>query len=177
MSLLTRFAAITLAFMMFVIPSYAAEDATTTEAGSFLAVSPTILAAHVKLTQADQALVADYIKSQIATNNLSVEQFKGLTADQQRQVLVPGKAFTFTRETRRSLVPLRNAVPTSVTSKIAVNQPLAIDVMDEYGIDLPASVTSELPQLPAGFQRMLVGSHLIVLDGNNVVMDHAIVGH
>ena len=158
-----------LALTIFNIPAFAAD--LPSAGNSFLAVSPTVLAAHARVTDADKALVHDYIKSQIATNNLTLDQFNGLTADQQRIVLVPGKAFTLTREIKRTIVPQRQAVPNQVIKQIVVNKSLPVDIIDQYGIDLPASITAELPELPAGYQRVLIGTHLVVLDGNSVVLD------
>jgi hypothetical protein len=162
--------AILAAFLVFMVPSFA-ETTLPVEGGSFLAVSPTTLAAHTRLSDADKSLVSNYIISQIATNNISIEQFRGLTSDQQRVVLVPGHAFTLTREMKRTVVPNRTAVPVTITKSIAVNKAIPNDVIDMYGIDLPASITAELPALPTGFQRMIIGSHLVVLDANNIVMD------
>jgi hypothetical protein len=156
---------IALALTVFVIPSYASE------ANSFLAVSPSVLAANAHLTQSDTVLVHDYVMSQIATNNLTLDQFNGLTADQQRVVLVPGKAFTFSREIKRTVVPHRQAVPSQVINQIVVNKALPFAIVDQYAIDLPASITAELPELPSGYQRVLIGSKLVLLDANSVVLD------
>jgi hypothetical protein len=164
---------IALALTVFVIPSFAND--LPTGGNSFLAVSPTVLAAHARVTDTDKSLVQSYILSQIATNNMTVDQFNGLTADQQRVVLVPGKAFNLTREVKRTIVPQRQAVPTSIIKQIIVNKPLSFDIIEQYGIDLPASITAELPELPSGYQRILIGTHLVVLDGNSVVLDSAAI--
>jgi hypothetical protein len=160
---------LTLALTLFGSMAFASE--LPSAGNSFLAVSPTVLAAHARVTDADKAMVHNYIVSQIATNNLTLDQFNGLTADQQRVVLVPGKAFNLTREVKRTIVPQRQAVPHSVIKQIVVSKPLPVDIIDAYGIDLPASLTAELPELPAGYQRVLIGTHLVVLDGNSVVLD------
>jgi hypothetical protein len=161
------------AFTVLALPSFAND--LPAAGNSFLAVSPSVLATHARVTDTDKALVHNYIMSQIATNNMTVEQFNGLTADQQRVVLVPGKAFNLTREVKRTIVPQRQAVPSSVIKQIVVNKPLSFDIIEQYGIDLPASITAELPELPSGYQRMLIGTHLVVLDGNSVVLDSAAI--
>jgi len=142
-----------------------------TEPVNFLAIHAPSVALSSQIQPNDAALVASYIDEQLRINQITMDVFKALPLAQQRQVLSPGKHLFISRQEMHAIVPKRDTVPYDVRKNLVVSQTLDVPTIMRYGVPLPETLSLSMSQVPTGFNRVLIGNHLVMLDGKNTITD------
>jgi hypothetical protein len=175
---MTRFLSLTLAIaasLSLVAPVFSetcpCSASESTEPVNFLAIHAPSVALSTQIQPNDSALVASYIDEQLRINQITMDVFKALPLAQQRQVLSPGKHLFISRQEMHAIVPKRNTVPYDVRKNLVVNQTLDVPTIMRYGVSLPETLSMAMTQVPAGYSRVLIGNHLVMLDGQNTITD------
>lgn len=163
--------AITLSVLMattMVLPSFADKIEGQT---LFAVTAPTASS----ITLNDNALVDSYVETQLSAYNITMSQYLALSPDKQREVMsLPGRQVPFSRQARRSFIPLKKTVPASIISGITPGEIISSATIDKYGVSIPTNLNGvEKGVLPVGYKRVLIGDHYILLDGGNKVLKKA----
>lgn len=136
----------------------------------YSAFSPAVLASSVEVTETQKAMVSQYIESQVAANDVTMQQFASMTPEQQRRVLTPGRQVLSRAERRTLQLQTRQAsIPNNVQQAIIPLAVLEPSVIEKYGVALPGSVQTNL-KVPVGISMVLFGNKLAALNTSGTVL-------
>jgi hypothetical protein len=138
----------------------------TDTAGAYLGVTSPIVSAQASQAINTASTIA-YVKKQLIAYNLRKEELLALPVGLQREVLsMDGIQRPLTREERHAIVPFKQIVPADVISTVTQQGKLSVANKKAYAVSIPTSIS----QLPDGFEMVVLGGKVFILNANNQVI-------
>lgn len=133
---------------------------------------PTVASTATSLSTRDTNLAQAYVNNQLALYGITKAQFLALSTEQQREVLsIPGRQTPLSRQALKGIVPFKSNLPANIEASLQPGALVSFAVLNQFGVKLPGSVDLTLSAVPSGYQRIVLGSHYLLLDATGRILD------